>query len=114
VRLWTSINGTWQPNDYWYNTATVEDPKSYLLSPEPSSILTGSTVTFTRTNTSAPSYWFDVGLQKAAGDIFIGSFNAATTLTIRNIPSGSRVIYVRLWTLINGAWQPAEYTFTGP
>ena len=114
VRLWSNISGGWQSNDYSYNAATVEDPKSYLLSPEPSSTLTGSTVTFTRTNTGAANYWFDMGVQKATGDIFGGSFNTATTLTVSNIPSGSRLIYVRLWTFISGAWQANEYTFTGP
>ncbi len=114
VRLWSNISGAWQSNDYSYNAATVEDPKSYLLSPEPSSVLTGTTVIFTRTNTGASNYWIDMGVQQATGDILVGSFSAGTTITVNNIPRGSRLIYVRLWTFISGAWQANEYTFTGP
>ena len=114
LRLWSNVSGVWQSNDYIYNAATVEDPKSYLLSPEPSSTLTGAAVTFTRTNTGASNYWIDIGVQRATGDIFGGSFNAATTITVSKIPSGSRLIYVRVWTFISGAWQANEYTFTGP
>jgi hypothetical protein len=114
VRLWSNVNGVWQWSDYTYIAATTEDPKSYLISPEPSSTLLGSTVTFTRTNTGASNYWLDIGVKKATGDIFAGSFNAATTLTVNKIPSGSVPIYVRLWTFINGAYQAVEYTFISP
>ena len=114
VRLWSLVSGVWQSNDYTYIAATVEDPKSYLLSPEPSSKLTGSTVAFTRSNTGAASYWLDVSLQQGTGDIFAGTFNASTTLSVSNIPSGSRTIYVRLWTQLNSGWQWIEYTFIGP
>lgn len=114
VRLWSNISGVWQSNDYTYITSTVEDPKAYLINPEPGSKLTGSSITFTRTNTGAAGYWLDVGIQRATGDIFGGSFSASVNQVVNNIPSGSQLIYVRLWTLINGAWQPTEYTFTGP
>ncbi|MEP6534433.1 MAG: hypothetical protein ABJF23_03895, partial [Bryobacteraceae bacterium] len=114
IRLWSLIGGVWQSNDYTYSAATVEDPKSYLVSPEPTSKLTASSVTFTRSNTGASSYWLDVGVQPGAGDLFAGTFNASTAQTVSNIPGGSRPIYVRLWTLLSSGWKYVEYTFTGP
>ena len=114
VRLWSFFNSAWQSYDYTFTASATEDPKAYLISPEPSSKLTGSSVTFIRTSTGASNYWLDVGIKKATGDLFVGSFAASTSLTLNNIPLGSQVIYVRLWTMVNSVWQANEYTFLGP
>src|SRR5262249_59167719 len=34
------------------------------------------------------------------------------TVTVNNLPTDKRTIYVRLWSLIGGAWQFNDYTYT--
>ena len=114
ARLWSFISGAWQFNDYTYTASTVDDTKAQMLNPEPSSTLSTTTVVFTRTGTGASNYWLDAGVQPATGDIFAGSFASGTTLSVPNIPRGSRTIYVRVWTFLAGAWVANEYTYIGP
>ncbi len=35
-----------------------------------------------------------------------------TTVTVAGLPTNGNTVYVRLWSLINGAWQYIDYTYT--
>ncbi|HTF68675.1 MAG TPA: SBBP repeat-containing protein, partial [Edaphobacter sp.] len=112
VRLWSNISAVWQYNDYTY-TAVVADPKAAIISPVPSSTLTGSTVTFTWNNSGAAMYWLDVGNAAGSGDIFGANLGTATSKTVSGIPTTTgATIFVRLWSNVNGAWVCRDYTYT--
>jgi len=38
--------------------------------------------------------------------------STATTATVNGLPSNGSTVYVRLYTQINGVWQPNDYQYT--
>jgi hypothetical protein len=114
VRLWSFQGSAWQPPiDYTFTACTAcgADPRAALTAPAPGSTLTSRTVTFQWTaGSGAASYWLDIGNAAGIGDISNG---ATTSLSrqVSNLPNDGRTLYVRLWTFLNGAWQPGiDYT----
>jgi hypothetical protein len=103
VRLWSQINGAWLVNDYTY-TASL-GTEAAMSTPVPGSVLSGSTGTFAwSAGTEASAYWLDVGTALGQGNIFGQNVGLVTSQTVNNIPSTGQIIYVQLWTLINGTW----------
>src|SRR5262249_43012653 len=60
--------------------------------------------------TSAQGYFLYVGTSAGANNIF-GNTVSGQSATISNIPTNGSTIYVRLWTLLSGAWQYNDYTY---
>lgn len=59
--------------------------------------------------TGATAYWLDVG--NSAGDGSIAARNTTGTSATVTVPRDGRMLYIRLWTFVNGAWQtPFDYT----
>ncbi len=89
------------------------DTRAQILSPVPGSTLPGAVVTFTWTH--APhDYFFRVGSQPFVnGDIFNAEVTV-TSLTLTNVPTDGRTIYVELYTNSPGkVWlEPFRYTYT--
>jgi len=113
VRLWTLVGGTWQYNDYTYTAAGAGTTKAAISSPIPGSTLSGSTVTFTwSAGSGASAYWLDVGTVQGQGNIFGQNVGLVTSQVVSGIPTNGSTIYVRLWTLLGGAWQVNDYTYT--
>jgi len=113
VRLYSLISGAWQYHDYTYTEFTSAVP-AVMVSPTPSSTLTGSSVTFTWTaGTGVTEYNLHVGTT-GAGSTNIAASGDLTTLTdtISGIPTTGGTLYVRLYSLISGAWQYHDYTYT--
>jgi hypothetical protein len=112
VRLWTLLSGTWQVNDYSYTTAPGAS-KAVMSTPAPGSTLSGSSVTFIWTaGLGASAYWLDVGTAVGQGNIFAGNLGLVTSELVSGIPTNGITIYVRLWTLLSGAWQVNDYSYT--
>ena len=110
VRLWSLISGNWQFNDYTY-TAASSGVRAQITSPSPGSTFSSSTVTFNWSSGSGvSSYYLYVGNSPGGNDIF-NNFVAGGSHTLHGIPTDGRNIHVRLWSLINGAWQFNDYTF---
>ncbi|APH72328.1 hypothetical protein BSQ44_13885 [Aquibium oceanicum] len=109
VRLWSLISGAWQSNDYTYKTGG--GVKAVMTSPTPGSTL-GSSATFVwTTGTNVNSYWLYVGSNGVGSYNILNSSNGtSTTRTVSGLPS-TGTIYVRLWSLISGAWQSNDYTY---
>jgi len=66
--------------------------------------LLSSSVTLTwNTGSQAQQYALWVGSSLGAYDLYAGGegLNTSKTLTL---PTDGRTIYVRLWTMLNGAW----------
>jgi hypothetical protein len=112
ARLWFQIDGEWQYGDYTY-IASPSTVLPALTSPEPNTVLPSSGVTFTWTTGSGTS---DINLM--LGSTGVGSHNlyqsgvsAASSATVRSLPTNGEVIYARLWFKINGVWEYADYTY---
>ncbi|MGH9644083.1 MAG: hypothetical protein ACRD3Q_16875, partial [Terriglobales bacterium] len=102
----------------WELTGVVENTpatpvKAQMLSPAPGSILAGSTVTFQWTKgTSVSSYWLWIGNSLGTLNYYDASQGTSTSVTVSNLPSNAKYLYVRLFSYINGAWQYVDYTYT--
>ncbi|MFZ5929370.1 MAG: hypothetical protein ACOYX1_18200 [Acidobacteriota bacterium] len=119
VRLWSYIQGAWQFNDYVF-TASGSQPagqKGALVSPAPGSTLAGSTATFTwSSGVRVQKFWLFIGTSLGNNNIYGGDQGTNTSATVANLPVNGQVIYVRLWSYIDGAWQysDASYRAAGP
>jgi uncharacterized repeat protein (TIGR01451 family) len=114
VRLWSLISGTWVYNDYSYKAAgsSGTSSKAVLQTPVPGSTLAGSTVTFAWTaGTGVTSYWLEVGTSAGAHNLYTGSNTTARQATVSSLPTNGSTVYVRLWSLISGAWVYNDYTY---
>ena len=113
VTLYSLIGGAWVPNAYTY-TALSAAAGGAITTPAPSSILSGSSVTFGWTaGAGASAYWLVAG-STAGGDNYYSSGNLGNVLTatVSGLPRNGSTIYVTLYSLIGGAWVPNAYTYT--
>jgi len=113
VRLYSLISGAWQYNDYVYTEANPAT-KAAMSTPAPGSTLTGSSATFTWTaGTGVTQYTIHVGSTGVGSDnISAPGALTGTSYTVSNIPTTGGTLYVRLYSLIAGAWQYTDYTYT--
>src|SRR5579871_354659 len=75
-----------------------------MATPTPGSTLTGSTVTFTwNAGTNISQYYLYVGSVQGGNDLYGQNQNLGLTATVSNLPTDGRTLYVRLWSLVNGA-----------
>jgi metallopeptidase family M12-like protein len=110
ARLWSLIGGVWSYNEYTYRAASSV-VKAAITSPVNGATFASSTVTFTwNTVAGATQYFLDLSSSTGSRDIYANYVSNSPT-TVSGIPTDGRTIYVRLWTLINGAWQFNEYTY---
>ncbi len=112
LRLWSLVLGTYYYKDYSFATATPGP--AGLTSPVASSVLAGSIATFTWNDAGASLYQLWVGNAQGAYDIgyFPAAGTTSTSTTVSGLPTDGRTLYVRLYSLINGAYQFRDYTYT--
>jgi len=113
VRLWSRINGSWQSNDYTYQTGGSSPAKSEMASPAPGSTLTGTSTTFNwNIGQGVTQHWIYVGTT-GAGSLDLHNSDQAmnTSVPISNIPQTGGILYVRLYSKINGGWQYNDYQY---
>jgi hypothetical protein len=112
VRLYSLIAGAWQYSDYTYTEASPAAPAT-MTSPTPGSPLAGSTVTFSWTaGSQVTQYSLHVGTTGAGSDDIFGGIVSGESKSITRIPTTGGILYVRLYSLIDGAWQYYDYTYT--
>ena len=113
ARMYSMVNGAWQYQDYTYTEYITPVPAA-LTSPAPGSTLTGSTATFNwSAGTSVTNYQIMVGTTGVgANNLFRLTTTALTSGVVNNIPITGGTLYVRLYSLIAGAWQYTDYTYT--
>jgi hypothetical protein len=93
-------------------SGTVGGTKAVMTSPAPGSTLSGSSVTFTWSAAAgAVAYWLDVGSAQGQANIFGQNVALATSQTLNGIPTDGSTLYVKLWTLLDGAWLSNDYTY---
>ena len=114
VRLGSLIAGAWQYSDYTFRAVTLVVPRAAeLVSPAPGSTLTSTKAFFRWTGgVGATSYRLTVGSQPGQADI--ANLNADTMLSaiVTGLPSNGQAVYVRLYSLVDGAWEYRDYVLT--
>jgi hypothetical protein len=113
ARLWSLVSNVWKSVDYTYTEAGTPGLAA-LTTPTPSSVLSGSSATFQWTPGSGPTQ-FELWLGTTGpGSYNVYSTNNVTTtsVTVNTLPTNGVLLYARLWSLINGAWQSVDYTYT--
>jgi len=112
VRLYSLIAGAWQYVDYTFTEASPA-ARATMSSPAPSSTLTSSTVAFSWTaGTQVTQYDLHIGTTGVgSSNIFAGTVTG-TSKAITGIPTTGGTLNVRLYSLIAGAWQYNDYTYT--
>ena len=85
-----------------------------LTTPSPGGTLSGSSVAFSWTpGNTATHFEFYLGSTGVGSSNLYNSGNVtATTETVNSLPVNSEKIYARLYWLIDGAWNHADYTYT--
>ena len=103
----------WQYQDYTY-TEYITPVAATLTSPAPGSTLTGSSATFSWTaGTSVTEYQIMVGTKGAGtSNLLRLTTTALSSGLVNNIPTTGGTLYVRLYSMIAGAWQYTDYTYT--
>jgi len=113
VRLHSLINGGWQFNDYTLTAPLINGLKAQLISPSPGSTLSSTTLNFQWTGgTGVSQYWLNIGSAPGTFDIVNRNLNTSLNTVVNGLPSGGQPLYVRLYSLINGAWQFNDYVLT--
>jgi hypothetical protein len=109
------INGAWTANNYSYTAFNASTETAALTTPAPSSVLTGSTVTFSwSAGTASPKeYWLDIGSSAGGNNYYSsGNLNSALSTTATGLPTNGSTVYATLYTLVNGSWTPNAYMYT--
>ena len=109
ARLYTIVDGVTVSNDYTYTAASI----AKLLSPAPSSTLTGTSVTFTWSAGTAVSQ-YDLHLSAVAPggyDLYFSGYRAGTSASATGLPTNGETIYARLYTILNGVTLYNDYTY---
>ncbi len=112
VNFWSMINGVWQANKYLFTAATQGSaPKALITSPANGSILTSGTLALNwNAGSAATQYALWVGSAPNTYDLYAGVEGTNLSKTLQ-LPLDGRRLYVTLWSLINGAWQPVSYYY---
>jgi hypothetical protein len=114
VRLYYLLNGTWDYTDYTY-VAYGSPTAAVLTTPAPNTLtpLSGTSVAFTwAPGNVATHFEFYVGTTGAGSSNLYNSGNVTvTTETVSGLPTNGSTVYVRLYYLIDGAWQHTDYTY---
>ena len=83
-----------------------------ITTPAPNSTLSSDTVTFSWDNVGADQYWLEVGLSLGSSEFGGGDQGTNTSATISGLPTDGSTVYVRLWTIRNGAWESADFQYS--
>jgi hypothetical protein len=114
VRLYYLINEGWPYTDYTYVASGSPTP-AVLTTPAPNTLtpLTGTSVAFSWTPGNVATHFeLYVGTTGVGSSNIYNSENVtATTETVSGLPSNGSEVYVRLYYLIDGAWQHTDYTY---
>jgi CSLREA domain-containing protein len=114
VRLWTIVNGTtYLANDYTY-TEFTQSP-AVITSPAPGTTLTSAATTFTWSAGPAGTtgYGLNIGTTGVGSADLVNIYPVSGTSVTVNLPTNGTMIYVRLWTVLNGTtFLYNDYTYT--
>ncbi len=113
VRLWYRIGGFWEFTDEQFTAARFAAPS--LTSPLPQSTLESSNAGFEWTNNghAVDDWWLYLGSNRGASDLYSsGNLGIQTSVSVSELPTDGRVLYVRLWYRIGGLWSFVDEQLT--
>jgi len=109
--LYSYIGGAFQPTVYaFYATGPA-----VLTAPSPATKLTASTTFAWTPGIGITTYWLNVGTGASssnAKDIYSSGPITTLSKTVTGIPTYGSTLYVTLYSLIAGVYQPIVYTYT--
>jgi sugar lactone lactonase YvrE len=111
ARLVSMIGGVAQYADY---TFVESSTPAALVSPAQGSTLSASNITFTWTagaGVTAYNLWLGTS-GPGSSSLYVSGSTTATSVTVATLPARGATVYARLYSMINGAWQFTDYTFT--
>jgi hypothetical protein len=113
VRLWSSLSGNWQFNDYTYRAySNVTPVRAVITSPQNGSTMTSSSMTFHwNSGVGVSQYALYVGTCWGCNNVYGRNQGTNRSATVTGIPTDGRTIYVRLWSSLGGNWQFNDYTY---
>ena len=114
VRLFSMISGAWQYNDYNYVAASGGgSAKAAMTTPASNgATLSGASHGFVwSTGTGVTQYYLWIGSTAGSDNYYFGSQGANTSATIGGLPTDGSAVYVRLFSMISGAWQFNDYNY---
>ncbi len=114
VRLFSKIAGVWAFNDYTYTAVTISaGTKAVMSSPANGATLAAASQAFSwSTGTNVTQYWLYVGNSTGASEYYNQSTGTSVSTTVSGLPTDGRALYVRLFSLIAGAWVYNDYSYT--
>ncbi|HUK43352.1 MAG TPA: hypothetical protein VLW48_02800 [Candidatus Bathyarchaeia archaeon] len=114
VRLYSLVNGQWQPLDFTYNAFNGSNAKGVITTPAPGSNLAGGSVPFTwSAGTGATAYWIDAGSTPGGNQYFqSGNLGNLLTMMVSGLPTNGSTVYVTLFSYAGGQWLNNQYTYT--
>jgi hypothetical protein len=92
-------------------SARPEDAAA-LTAPAAGSTLPGATVTFNwSAGTGVAGYYIMVGEWAGGNTLFERNMGTQRSVTVEGLPTDGRMIYVRLWSLLDGEWESRDAQF---
>ncbi|HEY1901224.1 MAG TPA: choice-of-anchor D domain-containing protein [Terracidiphilus sp.] len=112
ARLYSEIDGVFEPTDYTYTETT--GVLATMTTPTPASTLGTSNVTFTWTaGTGVTHYGLWLGISgPGSSDLYASGTLTTTSTTVPSLPAKGATIYARLYSEVNGVFEPTDYTYT--
>ncbi len=84
-----------------------------LTDPPAGTTFAGTTQSFAwNAGSGATGYRLDAGSSQGATDLFGGTASTSLNTTVSGLPTDGRTVWIRLSTLLDGAWQFSDYMFT--
>jgi hypothetical protein len=110
LRLFTQLtSGEWLYNDYSYTAATA---RAAMLTPQPTSTLSGPSATFTWSSVpGTQQYWMWIGTSPGGNELYNQGQSLNTSANVAGLPTNGATLYVRLFTYINNTWQFNDYQY---
>ena len=107
----SDASGNTRDNDNGPLSVTGISPAT-MLSPQPGSTLTSSTVIFRWDGGSgADQYYLNIGTSIGADDIFRTDLGLSLSTAVPGLPTDGRTLYVRLWTRFGDSWSIRDYIY---
>jgi hypothetical protein len=111
--LYSYYSGAWQPIVYTYS-ASGNGP-AVLLTPTSGTKLTASTAFTWTAGSGVTGYWLNIGTTASganAKNVYTSGPITTLSKTVTGIPTYGSTLYVTLYSLIAGVYQPIVYTYT--
>ncbi|MBI5685928.1 MAG: putative Ig domain-containing protein [Verrucomicrobia bacterium] len=112
VRLWSLVGGTWEFNDYAYETGSGAGAKAQMTSHANGDTLAAASTVFGWSAGSGVSqYAMWAGSTPGSHDLYAAVVGTNRTQAV-TLPVDGGPVYVRLWSLLGGVWKFNDYFYT--